>query len=98
MGLANQVKHHIQRRRASRTGDAGIINFKQLRSHLQQREFLSQPVYILPMDGAGPVIQKPRRRHDIGTGANRPGNRAAAIQPAHQIQQALIGIFLHIKS
>ncbi len=95
-GVGDQIQHHIQRRRAARTGQAVAVNFKQVIGDIKFGKLFGKPVNIFPMNGAAPIVQQASRRHDIGAGADGADNFSLPVQPPDRIDDGRFAVAANI--
>ncbi|KAH0432930.1 hypothetical protein KCU90_g5252, partial [Aureobasidium melanogenum] len=88
MLAADQVEHHVDRRRAARAGDAPRADFEQLLACVQRGIALAKGRQRLPMHGhAIRTAEEPGFRENEAARIDAAERRAAALEPLQTIAE-----------
>ena len=92
----DDVEHHIQRRRAARTGQPVPVDFEQLGCEFDVRITFDQPGQILPMHRAAVTVEQTGPGQDGTAGAQGAEGAAPCVQPAQPADHLAVIVVMGI--
>jgi len=76
--MADQMQQQVDGRRPAGAGDNAAVDFEQLVGDIQMREVFLEPVHMLPVDRAAPVLKQSGVSQQVGCGRDGPQDRSHA--------------------